>query len=204
MHDQARHPIADLTLEAVWHDALARLQAAAADRHHPMRTPVVATADADARMMTLRACAADLATLRFHCDVRSAKLAVLAADPRTGVLAYDPQARVQLRLTGQARVVQQGAEADAAWAQTALSSRRCYLAAAGPGAVLPAPGTALPEALRQRRPSLAESLPGRDNFAVVLVQVATLDWLRLDSQGGVRARLERAPDGPWQGSWVAP
>ncbi|HCY02993.1 MAG TPA: flavin-binding protein, partial [Erythrobacter sp.] len=62
-----------------------------------MHSPVVATADADARVMVLRAFDADSWLLRFHTDVRSPKVAVIETDSRIGVLAYDRQAKIQLR-----------------------------------------------------------------------------------------------------------
>lgn len=192
-------------LDQVVPDALTRLRAAVADRRHAMRTPVLVTADAEARLMTLRGCDEDLATLRFHSDVRCPKVATIRADSRVSVLAYDPAARVQLRLKGTAHVLGQGAQADAAWAATALMGRRCYMAEAGPGTPLPEPGAALPDAVRQRRPTLAESEAGRMAFAIVLVRVDSLDWLHLNASGGQRALLHRrAPGEPWQGSWIAP
>ena len=92
------------TLDEVRADIAARLSAAANDRRSAMHSPVVATADADARVMVLRAFDADSWLLRFHTDVRSPKVAVIEADPRIGVLAYDRQAKIQLRLRGTGRI----------------------------------------------------------------------------------------------------
>ena len=184
-------------------DARARLAAAVADRRAAMHAPVVVTADADARIMVLRAADADFATLRFHTDARAPKVATIAADPRLTILAYDPGARVQLRMTGIARVEATGTTADAAWAAASPLSRRCYLAEAGPSAPMDRPGSALPPHLVGQRPSLAESESGRAVFAVIVVRVETVDWLRLDSSGGLRARFVRSGDG-WVGEWIAP
>lgn len=184
-------------------DARARLAVAAADRRAAMHAPVVVTADADARIMVLRAADADLAALRFHTDARAPKVATIAANPRLSILAYDPAARVQLRMTGKAHVEATGALADAAWAAASPLSRRCYLAEAGPSAAMDRPGSALPPHLVGQRPSLAESEAGRGVFAVIVVRVETLDWLRLDSTGGLRARFARSGEG-WTGEWIAP
>ena len=75
------------TLDEVRTDIAARLSAGANDRRSAMHSPVVATADADARVMVLRAFDADSWLLRFHTDARSPKVAVIEADPRIGVLA---------------------------------------------------------------------------------------------------------------------
>jgi len=196
-------PLPPAALDALFADAGARLAQAVRDRRAAMRTPVVVTADGDARMMVLRAADADLAALRFHTDIRSPKLEALAADPRLSVVAYDPQARVQIRLGGDALVQATGALADAAWAATPPISRRCYLAETGPGGVLPAPGAALPVHLRERRPTLAETEPGRAHFAVIVLRAQWLDWLHLSHDGGLRARFTRT-DAGWQGAWIAP
>lgn len=193
-----------LSLGAVFADAVRRLVRASADRRSALHTPVVITGDGDARIMVLRAADAHLATLRFHTDTRAPKCAVLAADPRLSVLGYDPARRIQLRLSGRARIETRGAVADAAWAAASASSRRCYLAEAGPGAPLDAPGAALPAALRDRSPTLDETVPGRAHFAVLLFRAETLDWLRLGHDGGVRARFAREPAGEWHGQWIAP
>ncbi len=184
-------------------DAGARLAAAAADRRAAMHAPVVVTADADARIMVLRAADADFAGLRFHTDARAPKVATITADPRMTILAYDPAARVQLRMTGTAHIEAKGAVADAAWTAASPLSRRCYLAETGPSAALDRPGSALPQHLVGQRPSLAESEAGRGVFAVIVVRIETLDWLRLDATGGLRAKFART-DAGWAGEWIAP
>lgn len=193
------------TLDEVLADAERRLAKAARDRTSAMHTPVVGTADGDLRMMVLREATADLAVLRFHTDLRSPKAALIGSGAPVSVLAYDPEARVQLRMRGIGRIECDGLVADAAWARATPSSRRCYLAETGPGGALDAAGSAIPEAFSRRNPTVDETLPGRSHFAVLLVEVRSLDWLRLDHLGGIRARFARADAGaPWQGGWVAP
>lgn len=170
-----------------------------------MHTPVVGTADGDLRMMVLREASANLGALRFHTDLRSPKAALIGSGAPVSVLAYDPAARVQLRMRGVGRIEHDGPVAEAAWAKATPSSRRCYLAGTGPGGALDAAGSAIPEALARRSPTVDETLGGRSNFALLLVEVRSLDWLRLDHEGGTRARFVRADAGaPWQGGWIAP
>lgn len=195
----------DLTLDSVLANAIARLQTASRDRHHAMHTPVIATTDADMRIMVLREASDGLATLRFHTDVRSPKVVTIGAGAPVGVLAYDPADRVQLRMRGEGRIEHHGPIADAAWERATASSRRCYLAGTGPSGVLAAPGSALPDHLLNRAPTLDETLPARENFSVLLVEVRSLDWLHLTHEGGTRARFTR-PDAsaPWAATWLAP
>ena len=195
----------EVTLDGVLADAVRRLATAVRDRRNAMHTPVVGTADGDLRMMVLREATADLAVLRFHTDLRSPKATLIGGGGMVSVLAYDPDARVQLRMRGTGRIEHAGPVADAAWSKTAPSSRRCYLAETGPGGALEAAGSAIPDAFARRSPAMDETLPGRGNFAVLLVEVRSLDWLRLDRAGGIRARFAR-PDAsaPWRGEWIAP
>ncbi|WP_298283689.1 flavin-binding protein [Novosphingobium sp.] len=195
----------DLTLDSVFADATERLAEAARNRRHAMHAPVVGTADGDLRIMVLREATADLARLRFHTDLRSAKISLIGESAPVSVLAYDPDARVQLRMRGEGRIEHSGPIADAAWDKAAASSRRCYLAETGPGGALDAAGSAIPEDLLHRAPTIDETLSGRANFAVLLVEVRSLDWLQLTHEGGIRARFRRNDAAsPWQGSWIAP
>ena len=164
-----------------------------------MHTPVVATADADARVMVLRAFDADRWTLRFHTDARSPKVAVIEGDPRMAVLAYDRDAKVQSRLRGTARIERGGEIVDAAWAESTNFARRCYLGE-GPGAVSNEPTSGLPPEFERDEPDDVQLVPARENFAVLLMQAEEIDWFSLAHNGHRRAVLARNG----AGRWIAP
>lgn len=192
-------------LQAVLTAAIEHLTNAAQDRRSAMHVPVVGTADGDLRMMVLRACAPDLAVLRFHTDARSRKVAAIIRQPQVSILAHDPEARVQLRLRGHARVELAGVTADAAWAEASAYARRCYLAQAAPGASLSGPASGLPAEVEGQVPSADQLLPARQNFAVMLVEPLSLDWLHLAHTGHHRAQFSRGAIGEaWRGEWVVP
>ncbi len=176
-----------------------------ADRRSPLHTPVVASVDADglpsARVMVLRRADPAAATLRFHTDARSPKVAELDGKP-VAVLGYHAQENVQLRLSGTARVAMDGPEVDAIWQQSTLFARRCYLAEQAPGTALPGPASGLPLWIEGQEPTADQVGPARPNFAVLWVQVQAIDWLHLANSGHRRA-IFRAEDG-WQGQWRAP
>lgn len=90
-------------------DVTDRLTHAVTDRSVPMHTLVVATADADARVMVLRGVERGGWLLRFHTDARAPKVAAILRDPRIAVLGYDKQAKIQLRMRGRARIERDGA-----------------------------------------------------------------------------------------------
>jgi general stress protein 26 len=190
------------TLDDVRRDWLGRLARAARDRKCPMHTPVVVSAPADARVMVLRAFDQAAGRLRFHTDTRSPKVASIADDPRMAVLCYDKSAKIQIRLRGVGRVESTGPVADAAWAAGTNFARRCYLGE-GPGSISDGPTSGLPPEFEGVEPDDEQLIPARENFAVLLIDVAEVDWLYLAHTGHLRAQFTRAGEG-WEGRWVTP
>ena len=189
------------TFEAAWR----LLGRGAADRRSPLHTPVVASVDADgapdARVMVLRAADRLTSRLRFHTDARSPKCAAL--DGRAvAVLGYHPGEAVQLRLSGTARIITEGAEIDAIWTNSTPFARRCYLVEAAPGTPIASPASGLPAWVEGRKPEMAELEPARANFALVMIDITAIDWLHL-AQDGHRRAVFAAADG-WRGEWRVP
>ena len=186
------------TLEQVRADIEKRLRSAASGRKSPMHTPVVVTADADARIMVLRDFDADSWTLRFHTDVRSAKVAAIGEGAPMAVLAYDPEAKVQIRLRGRGRIESDTPLADRAWAASSNFARRCYLGAS-PGEPREEPSSGLPDWAEGEEPSDEQLVPARANFAVLLVEVTEADWYWLSHEGHRRALVR-----PDEARWITP
>ena len=195
----------EMTLDGVLADMAASLGQAAKDRHSAMHMPVVGTADGDLRIMVLRACDPGFAALRFHTDARSPKAGKIGSGAPVSLLAYDPAAKIQIRARGTGRIETHGAVADAAWSQANAFARRCYLAESGPGTPVARPVSGLPGEVEGIRPSEEQLVPARENFAVLLVTLTSLDWLYLAHNGHRRAKFSRGDaDQPWQGTWVIP
>ena len=190
------------TLDEIRTDCANRLIRAARDRKSPMHTPVIVTADVDARVMVLRAFDPAQWRLRLHTDSRAPKAQAIAADPRMAAVFYDKGAKIQIRVRGTGRIEAQGPAADAAWAASTNFARRCYLGE-GPGAGSDGPTSGLPPEFEGVEPDDAQLLPARENFAVLLIDIAEVDWLYLAHTGHVRAQFSRAGDG-WEERWVAP
>lgn len=192
-------------LPTILADAWRLLVRGGADRRSPLHTPAVASVDAaglpQARVMVLRKADAATATLRFHTDARSPKVAELDGQP-VSVLAYHPGENIQLRISGTARIGRDDAEVDGIWNQSTLFARRCYMAEQAPGTPLPGPASGLPEWIEGQQPTIDQIAPARPNFAVLWVHVSAIDWLHLANSGHRRAVFRRA-DG-WAGMWVAP
>jgi hypothetical protein len=176
-----------------------------ADRRSPVHTPVVASVDAaglpQARVMVLRKADPVTATLRFHTDGRSPKVAQLDGRP-VAVLAYHAGENIQLRISGTARIGRDDAAVDGIWTQSTTFARRCYMAEQAPGTPLPGPASGLPAWIEGRQPTEEQIAPARPNFAVLWVDVAAIDWLHLANSGHRRALFRR--DDGWAGVWAAP
>ncbi len=191
------------TLDQVEEDIRKSLAEAASNRRSPMHTPVVGTQDADVRMMVLRAWDPDFSTLRLHTDARSAKVAVIGPGAPVGLLFHDPDAKIQIRARGVGRIETDTPEVDEAWTASTPYARRCYMAVAAPGSASDAPTSGLPPEVEGQKPSEEQLLPARENFALLVVEVAEFDWLWLNHDGHRRARFTRQ-NGSWQGTFVVP
>lgn len=170
-----------------------RLAQAQVSTDDPFRTPVLATVGVDgmpaARHVVLREVQAVDARLTAWTDARSSKCADIAAVGRAAWLFWDPDRRLQVRLSGRAAVVERGPRCEATWDAISTTRRREYLAIVAPGAMLAADDS---------------DRPAAPAFAILDGWVETADLLQLDRRGHRRARLNRAADGSWNGYWVEP
>jgi pyridoxamine 5'-phosphate oxidase len=198
-------------LSCVLAGAWDELRRGADDRHHGFHVPTLCTVGQDgapiARSVVLRRVLVDASEILCHTDVRSAKVAEIAREPRVCWHFYAPEHKLQLRVSALAEFHRDDARADEGWARSSLSSRRCYLAPRAPGAVCDGPSPNLPAGILDRRPTDQEAAPGRANFGVVVTRAYAIDWLFLASEGHQRARFERTDDPcgcSWSGRWVEP
>lgn len=195
-------------LDVVLADVLQRLGRAAKDRRAAMHTPVVATiADRvpSQRVMVLREFDRASATLRFHTDCRAAKAEQVGARSPVSILGYDAGAKRQFRLSGIARIETDTPAVDQAWSEATLFAKRCYLADPAPGTVSDMPVSGLASDIEGRKPEDEQEVaPGRANFALLMAQIHTIEFLHLAHTGHRRALFSRTPDGVWQGQWLVP
>ncbi len=140
--------------------------------------------------MVVRAVDPVLATLTFYTDTRAAKVAHIAAHPDVAIVAWDASERRQLRAHGTARVERMGAAVDAAWRGIARAGRDAYRTELPPGTAIDAPAARLRDD------------DGRATFAVIIVTLATVEWLDLAVPGHARAIHTRAD--AWRGRWLVP
>ena len=194
----------ELTPEIVIQDIRDCLIRGANSRKSPMHSPVLVTADAQARVLVLRDFDQEAMILRFHTDARSPKVATIAANPAVTILAYDPDAKVQLRIGGTARIERSSEAAQAAWEASNNFARRCYLAEAAPGSLSNIPVSGLPQWADGVLPSDDQIAPARENFAILLVTICEVDWLYLAHGGHRRAQMILNEEEATKFSWAVP
>jgi hypothetical protein len=100
---------------------------------------------------------------------------------------------VQLRLGATATLHLDDGVADEAWAASREMSRLTYATEHPPGAEVPAPPAAP-----------ADVAAARDNFAVLVLRMDSLDWLLLAHAGHRRARFDWDAAGALAAKWIAP
>lgn len=190
-------------LESGW----SLLEAGAANRRAMMHTPVVASLNHDGhpdqRVLVLRGVERRERLLRFHTDARSPKVGQIGSGRPVHVLAYEADARVQLRMSGHGWIAGDGPETEKAWEDSTLFARRCYLSREGPGSDSAVPTSGLPKSVEGRKPSKKQVLPGRRNFCLLTVRINCMDWFNLAQTGHRRAMIEWEQGLP-HGRWLVP
>ena len=169
-------------------------------RTAPLRTPTLATIAGDgrptARIVVLRAVAAEHVRLVAHTDARSAKAEEIAVDSRASLVFWDPDRRRQFRFEGTASVVGYGEDVDTAWAATPPSARWSYGGTPAPGASLATPDDWRPP---------VDDAAARTAFRVISFAARRLDWLELGAERHRRAEFLWDEDGVESGArWLSP
>lgn len=126
--------------------------------------------------------------IAMRADYLSCKTEGLKIDPRVSYHLWMPEEKVQLRLSGTARIIT-GPEVRSLWDRTPVPNREAYGHVPAPGTPISASGDWKIE-------------PAPDRFAVLEITVSHIDAVSLDPAGHRRAEYLRS-DG-WQGQWLSP
>ena len=186
-------------LAAVLADAWGRLGRATGERRRTTGRVALASVNGRGgpalRTVVLRSADPEARRLEIHTDRRSAKIAEIEADPAVALLLYEAADEVQIRVEGRAALLPPGPDLDAAWAATPGPIRAAYRMPGPPGTLIADP--ALPP------PSREGTEEGRENFAVIVLTVDRIDWVRLDP-GADRRALFDWTGGALKANWLIP
>jgi hypothetical protein len=176
--------MSELTLEAVENQIWRKLDRAAVDAKSQWQRLLFSTLDGSgfptSRTVVLRAVDQDAAALIIHTDRRSRKVAELTENPKCSMTFYDRKSEEQLRISA----VSEFADEKTCrmwWDQIGEQGRRMYRVEGGPGESIP------------QWYHYEHSGEGADNFAVIVLKIQRMDWVKLDREGHKRARFEIEP-----------
>jgi len=214
------HPMTAMpdAARSLYTTAWGELAAAQASAKHGWHLPVLGTASArsagpkaELRTVVLRWVNQDHRSIGCHTDRRSLKVNDIQESGEATWLFYDADRKLQLRVSGPTVAEHDTPRADERWAESNLSSRRCYLAPHAPsapaGEALSEPPPNLPEAVQGRVPTEEESNPGRANFAIIATTLTRLEILSLAHDGHERLAVHWpgvAPDAEPRWAWLMP
>lgn len=180
-------------------EALAVFAAGVTEAASPFRNPTLASVDAagrpQARTVVLRAFDAAARRLEVHADARSAKCAELIGQPAAALHVWDSERRLQVRLSGEARLHRGDAVAQAAWQSLAPQGQQLYRVEQQSGSVIEAPESVRPGAIGEAA--------GFGAFTVIAVRFDTVETLRLAGHAQIRARFTWRDD-RLDAHWLVP
>jgi len=186
-------------LNEIYQSIWKKLEGAVRSRHeawHLVTLGTIREEKPEIRTLVLRGANQTDRLLWMHTDLRSAKCQDIRKNAEGALLFYDPEARWQLRLTGQLFFDSQSELTERVWQNTSASAKRCYQGSERPSTFSPIQNSNLPS--DPVSPDL-----GRDNFTRLLFQVSKMDWLFLRAEGHLRAQWVLGSD-HFNGSWMIP
>ena len=160
------------------------------NRNAPFHIPVFISGNEnkfDGRIVVLRGVDKKEKKIWFHSDIRSNKIKILKANSDVVLLFYDKSEKIQLRISGTAKINYQNDITLKAWKKTAHMSRQCYLGDKAPGSDSSQATSGLKEDVDNLKYSIKESEVGYKNFCVVETYIKSIEWLYLAAKGHRRA-----------------
>ena len=160
-------------------------------------TPVVSTMNENkivSRVMVLREFNFDKKILRFHTDNRAVKIDNLTKNPSSTVIGYDADLKIQIKMQGQAKVHIDDEVAKIAWNESTPRSKKCYSVKGGSSKKIENPG--------DYDITNFEVEDGYQNFAVIIFNFLSLEFLYLKSSGHRRALHDWYDD--YSSTWLVP
>jgi len=196
----------DEALERIFSEIWQSLSDATHAPSHPMRNVALASVDAHGaphlRLLILRAVVTAAFRLQLHTDLRSAKWRQISSCAQVSLLTYDPEKRVQIRLSGQAELIgPDRKEQRAIWDGLPDWTRTTYCG--GPPGHRAAPPTTSRRA--EQAPDRDQTEHGRSVFGVLDISVTHIDWYTHPRGAIARAEFDCDPKTlNVSGRWLTP
>ncbi|MBT8236311.1 MAG: pyridoxamine 5'-phosphate oxidase family protein [Bacteroidia bacterium] len=164
------------------------LRKAVEKKSHPFRIFTLGTVGLDrmARLRTvvLRGVTADQELL-FYTDRRSKKVTHMKENNKVGMLFYDQENKIQLKVEGVASLIKDEETLAGYWQGIAEVNRKDYTSTTPPGSIV-------------KHPDDVEYLKDKDYFSAVKVTLFKLEYLQLQPVSHIKIRFSKQ-----EGSWVS-
>ncbi len=146
------------------------------------------------RVMVLREFNLANKMMRFHTDHRAAKIKHFTKNNNVSVIGYDPDLKIQIKLQGKIRVHYDDEVTESAWKESNGRSKKCYSIKDG----------STKEILEPSEYDIKdfEVEDGYENFAVLIFNFNSLEFLYLKSSGHRRAIHRWGND--LKSTWLVP
>ena len=154
--------------------------------------------DISNKVMVLRDFNAAKRTLRFHSDYRSDKAKLIQANSKASVIGYDPNKKIQLRLTGIAKINYKNKKTKEAWNNSQAISKKCYSVLDGSSHKISNPKK---YDFHMKDISIEE---GYENFCTIEFNFKTLEFLYLQRTGHRRCKFSWDANGKKESCWLVP
>ena len=194
------------TFDGILNEVWRMLRRGVAHFNDPFHWPVLGTTGKDGgslRTVILRQFILPERILVCHTDSRTDKVQEISNSPKVSWLFYHPQKKVQLRISGHAKLHEDDRFADGQWAVTKATSRINYCTTGPPGTAIDKPSSGLPDFLLKKVPALLEGERVRKNFMAIACRIDSMDWLILRALGNRRTRFDWDENG-LKATWLIP
>ncbi len=180
-------------LEVILNEVWTMLKRGVTHFNDPFHWPVLGTTGKDGcslRTVILRQLILSERILVCHTDARATKAQEIYNSNNVSWVFYHPKKKIQLRISGRAKLHTDDQFADDQWAAAKITSRLNYCATEPPGTPVDKPTSGLPDFLLNTIPTLLESERGCKNFMSIACRIDSIDWLLLRALGHRRARFD--------------
>ena len=189
-YPKSYNEISDI-LEKIW----LCLENGCHDRKSPYHTFAIATIANDRpsnRTVVLRDYNKKEKSISFNTNYASTKIADIKKNSYVEGLFYDKEDKVQIRISGIARIDNMNDACISKWSQMSSQSKECYFQNIDPG-------------MEVEKPDSVKTIYEADlsdKFTVITIKINNIDWLYLSSKGHRRAKFSTSNN--FKGCWVAP
>ena len=170
-----------------------QLEKALGEKNHPFRLFTLGTVGLDrmARLRTvvLRDVLPDKDIL-FYTDRRSKKVTHMKENNLVGMLFYEPENKVQVKIEGAAKIIRDADQLKSHWKGIAQENRKDYTSSTPPGSIV-------------SHPDDVEYLKEKDYFCVVRVTPYKIEYLQLQAVSHIKVRYSKQ-EGAWVSEYLVP